>query len=61
MRAAIVILLLATLGLGGGLFYRHTEAIKQEKQTRAQETASIETRLKNLEYLGPTATTTRKY
>jgi len=27
-----VILLLAALALGGGLFYRHTEAIKQEKQ-----------------------------
>ena len=32
MRAAIVILLLATLALGGGLFYRHTEAVKQQKQ-----------------------------
>ena len=32
MRAALVILLLASLALGGGLFYRHTEAIKQEKQ-----------------------------
>jgi len=27
-----VILLLATLALGGGVFYRHTQAIKQEKQ-----------------------------
>src|SRR4026209_1623724 len=32
MKPALVILLLATLALGGGLFYRHTEAIKQEKQ-----------------------------
>lgn len=32
MRAAIVILLLATLGLGAGLLYRHNEAIKQAKQ-----------------------------
>lgn len=32
MKAALVILLLATLALGGGLFYRHTEAIKQQKQ-----------------------------
>src|SRR3954467_6721983 len=32
MRAAIVVLLLATLGLGAGLLYRHNEAIKQEKQ-----------------------------
>jgi chromosome segregation ATPase len=32
MRAAIVVLLLLTLATGGGLLYRHTEAIKQEKQ-----------------------------
>ena len=32
MRAAIVVLLLATLGLGAGLLYRHNEAIQQEKR-----------------------------
>ena len=32
MRSAIVVLLLATLGLGAGLLYRHNEAIKQGKQ-----------------------------
>jgi chromosome segregation ATPase len=32
MRPALVILLLATLALGGGLFYRHTEAVKQQQQ-----------------------------
>jgi chromosome segregation ATPase len=32
MRPALVILLLATLALGGGLFYRHTQAVKQEQQ-----------------------------
>ena len=32
MRAAIVVLLLLTLATGGGLLYRHTEAIKQEKR-----------------------------
>lgn len=32
MRPALVILLLATLGLGGGLFYRHTQAVKQQQQ-----------------------------
>lgn len=32
MKAGIAILLLATLALGGGLFYRHTEAIKQQKE-----------------------------
>ena len=32
MRPALVILLLATLALGGGLFYRHTEAVKQQRQ-----------------------------
>ena len=32
MRAALVVLLLLTLGLGGGLMYRHTEAVKQQNQ-----------------------------
>ena len=32
MKAAIVVLLLLTLGLGAGLFYRHNEALKQREQ-----------------------------
>jgi len=36
----------------------NTSAIKQERATRAQETANLRSRLKDLEYQGPT---TRKY
>ena len=31
MKAAIVVLMICTLGLGGGLLWRHTQAIKQQK------------------------------
>jgi len=42
MRPALVILLLATLALGGGLFYRHTQAVKQQ-----QDDFQVKTELTN--------------
>src|SRR6185503_9497998 len=54
MKAAIVVLMICTLGLGGGLLWRHTQAIKQQDtdfRVKAELTNQLETTKKNLDEL----------
>ena len=52
MKAAIVILMICTLGLGGGLLWRHNEAIKQQQadlEVKATLTNRLEETKRNLD------------
>src|SRR5437867_12909081 len=54
MKAAIVILIICTLGLGGALLWRHNEAIKQQKtdfEVKKELTNSLDVARTKLEEL----------